>query len=647
MDSRVTGADAGGLEKGKQMKGAILNHFAGNFLPFYDRFLETSKAGEKEFKAVCPFHEDKKPSLNFNAATGKFYCHGCQAGGDILTFYGMLTGLDPVNDFPEILKRISEEFSINGQGAEKSKIVKTYEYLDEKGDLLFQVCRLDPKSFRQRRPDGNGSWSWNLAGIRRVLYRLQEVIEAREVILVEGEKDADRLCSLGFTATTNPGGAGKWRPEYSESLRGKDMIFIPDHDGPGKKHVEAVSKALTGIAASIRILTLPDLPEKGDVSDFLDRFEDETAAAEKLSILIEDAKALPECRTDKLVFINAADWLETEPEAVDQIFEDTFDAGDKVTVIGSSKLRKTFFLDQMLLSLAAGRPFLKWRNSVPRRIVLIQFEIRKHHKHRRIKRLARAMGIKKAELGDRFHILNARGLGITGPEGLKKITPQIMSYSPDVIAIDPLYKLTVGAENTAEDSKVILNAFDVLAEKTGAAVLYVHHDSKGTPGDRDIRDRGAGSNVLGRDYDACFVMTAHAMEEETVVVETLLRNYRPQEAVVVQWSVDEGTGIYFFIERPDCLPSKKTSQTAKKTELNLETYLPFATEMLTEKAMPIQAFKDQLRRKTGMTFARLNAFMSWVTAGGKPILETRSRKGRGVNEKWIGRPGVFDHEKPF
>jgi len=162
--------------------------------------------------------------------------------------------------------------------------------------------------------------------------------------------------------------------------------------------------------------------------------------------------------------------------------------------------------------------------------------------------------------------------------------------------------------------------------------------------DRDIRDRGAGSNVLGRDYDACFVLTAHALEEETIVVETLLRNYKPQEPIVVKWTVDEDTGTYFFIERSDCLPSKKTSQTSKKPDFNLETYLPIAKEMLTGKSMPIQTFKDQLRQKTGMTYARLNSFMSWVTAGGKPILETRSRKGRGVNEKWIGLPGVFDHE---
>lgn len=617
-------------------KGDILNHFAGDFYPFYSRFLKPEKAGDKEFKAKCPFHPDSKPSLNFSSKTGKFMCHGCHAKGDILTFYAKLKDLDPANDFPGILQGIAEEFGIDGQGTppEKLKIVKTYDYTDEGGNLLFQVCRLDPKSFRQRRPDGNGSWTWNLAGVRKVLYRLPEVLKFQEVIIVEGEKDADRLRSLGFTATTNPGGARKWKPEYSEFLRGKNVIVIADNDEPGRMHLEDVCKALAGIAASVRILTLPDLPEKGDVSDFIDRFEDETAAAEKLSVLLEDAKPFQAPGTDRLVFINAAEWLETEPDAVDQIFENTFDAGDKITVIGSSKLRKTFFVDQMLLSLASGRPFLKWRNAKPRRVVLIQFEIRKHHKHRRIKRLAGAMGIKKSDLGDRFHILNARGLGITGPEGLEKITPRLLELRPDVIAIDPLYKLTIGAENTAEDSKIILNAFDVLAEKTGAAVLFVHHDPKGSPGDRDIRDRGAGSNVLGRDYDACFALTAHATEENTVVVETLLRNYRPQEPVVIQWTEDEETGFHRFVERSDFAPDKKTSKT-KKAKIPLTVYLPVALSILDGREMAIGPFKEAFKNQTGLGDNKIKDFMNWATAGGNPPLVTWEKRGFGNYQKWV------------
>ena len=76
----------------------------------------------------------------------------------------------------------------------------------KRANCLFQCVRLDPKDFRQRRPDENGGWIWNLKSARRVLYRLPEVLKAETICIAEGEKDADSLCTLGFTATCNPMG---------------------------------------------------------------------------------------------------------------------------------------------------------------------------------------------------------------------------------------------------------------------------------------------------------------------------------------------------------------------------------------------------------------------------------------------------------
>ncbi len=166
-------------------------------------------------------------------------------------------------------------FSDTGRAATKQKkeIVATYDYVDEQGKLLYQVVRFQPKDFRQRRPDGNGGWIWSLGDTRRVLHRLPQVLEAvknnRWVLVVEGEKDVHTLERLGFVATTNAGGAGKWRGEYSESLRGAHVAVVPDNDGPGRKHAEAVKVALEGVAASVKIIHLPDLPERGDVSNWV------------------------------------------------------------------------------------------------------------------------------------------------------------------------------------------------------------------------------------------------------------------------------------------------------------------------------------------------------------------------------------------
>jgi hypothetical protein len=153
------------------------------------------------------------------------------------------------------------------------ELVATYSYQDEAGNLLFQVLRYNPKGFSQRRPDGKGGWLYQLEGVRRVLYRLPELAAApvdRPVYLVEGEKDVDRLAELGLVSTTNPMGAGKWREEYAGVLAGRQVVLLPDNDEAGQEHTRQVCQSLSGKAASLKIVNLPGLAPKGDVSDWLD-----------------------------------------------------------------------------------------------------------------------------------------------------------------------------------------------------------------------------------------------------------------------------------------------------------------------------------------------------------------------------------------
>ena len=251
------------------------------------RYLPNAKkVGKNEYAVLCPFHNDTKPSLNFNNQTGEYYCHGCEEGGDFINFYAKFKGLNAKRDFKKILANIASEFGI---APEKPQIVATYDYCDEKGELLYQVCRLEPKNFRIRKPSKNGGWEWNLNGTRRVLYRLPEILKAQDVIIVEGEKDADNLAALGFCSTTCPLGAGKWQQEYSEYLRGKDVILLPDNDEPGRKHMEQVGNSLNGFAKTIKWLELPDLPEKGDVTDFIFQCATKEEATEQLLIMLESA----------------------------------------------------------------------------------------------------------------------------------------------------------------------------------------------------------------------------------------------------------------------------------------------------------------------------------------------------------------------
>jgi uncharacterized protein (DUF927 family) len=160
----------------------------------------------------------------------------------------------------------------NGRNGTAGANAIVYPYQDEGGSLLFEVLRFPGHKFRQRRPNGAGGWTWKLGQVRRVLYRLPQLCTAdpaEPVFVVEGEKDVDNLRALGLIATCNPGGAGKWRQDYSDALKGRDAILLPDNDDAGREHARDVADKIIRVAGSVRILELPGLPEKGDVSDWL------------------------------------------------------------------------------------------------------------------------------------------------------------------------------------------------------------------------------------------------------------------------------------------------------------------------------------------------------------------------------------------
>jgi hypothetical protein len=158
----------------------------------------------------------------------------------------------------------------NGSGME---IAATYDYTDESGELSYQVVRLAPKSFRQRRPNGRGGWTWKLGNATRVPFHLPNLItgvaEGKWIFVVDGEKDVLRLEAAGFVATSNSGGAGKFLPTFVPYFKGARVAILPDNDETGRAHAEQVALILAPTAAEVRVVELPRLAEHGDVSDFL------------------------------------------------------------------------------------------------------------------------------------------------------------------------------------------------------------------------------------------------------------------------------------------------------------------------------------------------------------------------------------------
>lgn len=247
--------------------------------------------------AHCPAHRDRSPSLSIGEGDGARVLVKCHAGCTLAAIVAAV-GMTERDLFPD---------QANGH-RDPNEPDAVYDYVDEYGTLLFQVVRLPGKKFRQRRPDGAGGWVWKLGDTRRALYRSDRIFEAIEtdtgatVWNPEGEKDVLSLEQLGFLATTCPGGACKWRPEYSEQLRGAaKVVILPDADQPGRKHAAQVAESL--IAADIpdvRILDLhPDRNDGADVSDWLARARTDAERDQARALLEQLADQAPPPTADK------------------------------------------------------------------------------------------------------------------------------------------------------------------------------------------------------------------------------------------------------------------------------------------------------------------------------------------------------------
>lgn len=207
---------------------------------------------------------DRNPSLTVHDRDGKVLLN-CKGGCDQGDVIAELQGRD-------LWPRKDDRLPVGQNGYAPLQIVATYDYRNADGSLAFQVIRLDPKDFRQRRPKPGGGWI-NKKGDTSIVYRLPDLMRATEseiVFLVEGEKDADRLGGLGLVATTHAGGAGKWSDGNSQWLADRRVALLPDNDEAGRKDVEKKLASLLLVAAAVAVVPLEGLPEKGDVSDWLD-----------------------------------------------------------------------------------------------------------------------------------------------------------------------------------------------------------------------------------------------------------------------------------------------------------------------------------------------------------------------------------------
>ncbi|UCC97405.1 MAG: AAA family ATPase [Phycisphaerales bacterium] len=242
------------------------------------------------------------------------------------------------------------------------KIVKAYDYLDESGQLLYQVVRYEPKGFRQGRPDGQGGHLWDLEGVARTLYRLPELLESSMqdfVFVTEGEKDCDALNALGLTATTS-GGSNSWKRQFAEFFKGRLVCITPDNDPPGRSYAQTVADSLCGVAGQVRILNLPGLGQGQDLSDWLDSGG---TVPELLDLLDQAEPFTPDepstgdsQRDRQNVPMPVMVCLESvEPQKVEWLWDNRFPLSKLSLVVGDPGLGKSFLTLYLSAQVTTGR----------------------------------------------------------------------------------------------------------------------------------------------------------------------------------------------------------------------------------------------------------------------------------------------------
>jgi hypothetical protein len=304
--------------------------------------------------------------------------------------------------------------------------------------------------------------------------------------------------------------------------------------------------------------------------------------------------------------VSVIDYLLTEPIEVKPIIANFCEPGDILTIIGKSKSKKTFFLVQALLSLAAGRSFMGLKTKGPCSVLHVQLEVKANHFHKRVKLVAEKLGITPEDILNRFHVMNLRGVAFDW----EKINEQAIKCGAEVIALDPAYKILDGEENNDKAWKDFLQEVDKLAKSTGASIWIVHHDKKGSTAETDNVDRGSGRNILARHFDAAIYLSPQVGKLSATIIDFEARNFQAPDSFVAQW--ERGA----FTKLDGIIPTKKTNnrQRLETTDAPLEDFVGPALIIVGEKLFSPGELKDLFRQRLNLAKQRAEALFAKLLA---------------------------------
>lgn len=480
-----------------------------------------STYGSENWLVSAPYREDKDPSLSIHRSNGLWNDKATNDRGDIYDLVMKTTSCT----LPEAVQLVAETAGIvvpNGKSAGPSPVVASYDYVDKDGQLLYTVKRTANKQFYPVQPNGRGKGY----GPRRGLYHLDEVVTSgdRWVLVVEGEKDADRLRSLGFIATTSPGGANGWNAgrnetgvnAYAPSLRGRSVAIIPDNDLPGWNYAMTAARSIYQdlggpIASEVKIIVLPDLGLRQknhgkDVSDWLDA--EHTADELKELILnaqpfgadphsVEDASDTgPEIGYfGPSLIIRALASYETQP--VDWLWHRWLARKKAIIYAGVEGDGKSYSLTDIVARLTTGEVMPDGFHPPICNVLMLIAEdgiedtvrprLERHNAN--IDRVLILAAVRQEDERETMFSLS---------QHLPLLEDAIAKHEIDVIVIDPLSSFLQRADRNDEGAvRDLLTPLTMLADRTDVAVIGVAHLNRPNGTNRRATQRILGSTAFG------------------------------------------------------------------------------------------------------------------------------------------------------
>lgn len=432
------------------------------------------------YMARCPAHDDGKASLSLTRGTEQPVVMNCHAGCErdaILAAIGLIWA-----DICKPRKRRDE-----AEWTPKGPAASIYDYVDETGTLLFQVVRTAGKDFFQRVPDPSrkGGWSWKLGSTRRVLYRLPKVIEGVKngdvIWICEGEKDVQALEAVKLVATCNPMGAGKWRPEFTEFLRGADVTIVADKDKPGYVHARAVAASLGEVANTVRIV------EAAVGKDAADHLGAGKSIVDFVETWTSEEESVPDLAPDLHEFLSIVD----PPN--DWIIEGMLERGDRLILTGFEGLGKSMLVRQIAVAVAAGLHPFSGEPGSAKRVLFIDCENSERQGRRKLRPLERTAALKGKRVpeGNMRIIHRPAGIDLTR-EDAPWLLERVAAHQPDLLVIGPLYRLHAADTNEEGAARAVVQVLDAARTKADCALLVEAHAGHAGEGrNRAVRPFGS------------------------------------------------------------------------------------------------------------------------------------------------------------